>query len=115
MILQPSWSQSFHYAFQSEVYVLWAITAIAAFMATAWYIVNLSKNGTDKPIISSAIIFGLMAYGLLAIYIKPGTIHWDNQKTVTAEQYEKYKDNTQPFFDSVYNDCRLIGAAHNCK
>jgi hypothetical protein len=114
MILQPTWSQSFHYAFQSEAYVIWAITAIAAFMATGWYIVKLSKTGIDKPIFSASIIFGLMAYGLLTIYIKPGTIHWENQKAVTAQQYEKYKGNTQSFFDSVYNDCRLIGAAHNC-
>ena len=106
--VQMSWAQAFSYAAKSgyAIYILLAIVclAIAALV--------LFKGKSQFKII--AFGFCLM-FAVAAIMYKPGTIKFNNHFKMEQSSYDYYKNQSAQlvtFWDSLYNNTRLIGASN---
>jgi len=103
-----SWGQAFSYASKSG-YALYVIMAIAILFFAA---IILLKGRSQFRII--AVGFCLMFAGAAIMY-KPGTIKFNNQFKMEQADYDYYKNQSAKlgtFWDSLYNNTRLIGASN---
>jgi hypothetical protein len=112
--MEPTWKQAFHYAFLSG----YTFSLIVGLVLIAVAIILLLKYKSFKQdvniIVFSLALFVLVAGGMIAIYIKPASIKFDNAKAeLSEEQIKHYQEvGTDVYFDSLFNENRLLGAGH---
>jgi hypothetical protein len=116
--LSPSWSDAFSYAFESG-YLLPFALAIAV-LAIGAFVFIARKNDAEwlgngfLYEYTGVVLFVIFAIALTLFSVKPLSIKTDNEKTVTEETYKYYEsknDNFKTFWDSVYQNNKMLEAA----
>jgi len=109
-VVQPSWSESFHYA-NKAIPSQWPFTilAIALFVVGVLLLVKWVPKFKDPkwPIIGIFFIF--FGGGVASLISKPNQVRMDNVKTVPIE-YFKQKGQTY-ILDSLFETNHMTGAA----
>ena len=62
------------------------------------------------------LIFVLLVAASFFLYSKPGDVRWNNNKWVNKQHYDKVikeAGSTKPIWDSLENNCLIIGVS--CK
>jgi uncharacterized protein YhhL (DUF1145 family) len=119
--VSPTWGQSFEFALKSN-YTIYVLAGLVLLAAAAFVLLRKDDGDpkTDEGFLQKykVIFFGvLVAFACVLFYSKPGTIKFQNEKTIEDAAFLKYYQdqdkNLRTFWDSLYNSNRLIGAAKN--
>jgi hypothetical protein len=106
--IQMTWSQAFSYASKSG-YTLYLILALTCLVVAIGILVKVKSQ------------FKIIAFGVMlmcagaAIVFKPGSIKFNNEFKMEKPTFDYYKNQSATlttFWDSLYNNTRLIGASN---
>lgn len=119
--IYPTWSQSVNYAKQSNGF--WINTVVGIFLLIAAITLFVLKS-TDSKYLSQSVdkfaiylVFVLLVAGSFFLYSKPGEVRWNNNKWVNKQHYDqviKESGSTKPIWDSLQNNCLIIGGSSDC-
>lgn len=115
--IAPTWGQSFEYANQAGQKPWTAVGFI--FLLAVPVLFYLGKNnkltflGLKQGVAFNIILFVLLAAGISAIYSKPGSIKWNNDKPVEKAYFERV--GAKYIWDSLKNNCLIENGPHDCK
>ncbi len=116
--INPTFGQAVEYAFKTGYSVplfigVAIIVGLIIYMIMRYKMSGRLKDGFlfNYPFV---VVFIGLAIAISLILVKPTGIQTDNEKPVTDAQFEYYQskgDNFKTFWDSVYNNNRMLGAA----
>lgn len=114
--IAPTWSEAFHYASKNPLF--FAEIAGGVLLIALWVYLMISKLAKWGGIAIGALGLLLVGGGLALALHRPLKIQGEtNDFPMTEQQQEYYSsipDGRQVYLDSLYNNCLMIGAAHNC-
>ena len=115
--IMPTWSEAFHYAAKNPAFI--AEIAGGAIAVAAWVFLAIKKLSQWGGIAIGALFLLLVGGGILIAIHRPLEIEGKTNDFPITEQQQAYYDSIpngrQVYLDSLYNNCLMIGAAHNCK
>jgi hypothetical protein len=121
LTISPTWSDAFHYAFLSPSYyllILLGVIGIALGVITVMKAPALMEKYNIPGFVAYFAAFIFFAGGVAIPYGKVADIRFENDKPMSEETEKYYRnmnDGNRYYFDSLYNNCLMLGAAHNCQ
>lgn len=115
--IMPTWSEAFHYASKNPVFYAEILGGIA--LVGVWVFIMIKKLAQWGGIAIGALGLVLIGGGIALALHRPLKIQGETNNFPLTPQQEQYynslENGRQVYLDSLYNNCLLIGAAHNCK
>ena len=112
----PTWLDAFYYAVKNPLFFVEILGGVA--LISLWAILLIKKLPEWGGMVLGALFLLLVGGGLALAIHRPLKIQGEtNLYPMTEAQiayYDSIPNGRQVYLDSLYNNCLMIGAAHNC-
>ena len=119
--ISPTWGQANQYASERADFTIWQIIG---FVLLAAFVVVIYGKATEaswfpniSPTALSLTLFVLLSASISSLKWQSSSIRWNNDKWVKKEVFDKAiqeKGSTQPIWDSLRNECRIVFGPYEC-
>ena len=120
VVLSPTWKQAFQFASERGDSLTWTIIGCALLLAALATFIGAASDAKWFPKIgamSNVLLFVLLVGGLSSLLWQPSQIRWNNDKVLSKEhvdQVVKDSGSVKPIWDSLRNNCLIIGGPYDC-
>ena len=123
VLIAPTWGQANHYASERADFFIWQLIGgilLAVFVVAIYGKVTYATwfpKALDNSVLFEILLFLLLAGSIISFKWQASSIRWNNDKWVPKATYDKAiqeKGSTQPIWDSLRNECRIVYGPYEC-